>query len=118
VARRVEMSGDPEPAEADILDIEARQDSTGTTIVVAGELDMFGTERFWAFISEALAPSPRALTVDPSGLEFVDSAGLMALVRARDAAVEAGVAFRVRNPSRPLRHVAELCGLGDLLSPT
>lgn len=118
MARRVEMSGDPEPVEADILDIEARRDSTGTTVVVASEFDMFGTERFWPFISEALASSPRAPTVVASGLEFVDSAVLMALVRARDAAVEAGVAFRVCDPSRPLRHVAELCGLGDLLSPT
>jgi anti-anti-sigma regulatory factor len=39
----------------------------------------------------------------------------MALVRARDAAVEAGVAFRVREPSPALRRIAELAGVEDLL---
>jgi anti-anti-sigma regulatory factor len=37
------------------------------------------------------------------------------LVRARDAATEAGVRFRVRGPSPPLRRIVDLCGLEDLL---
>jgi anti-anti-sigma regulatory factor len=41
----------------------------------------------------------------------------MALVRARDAATEAGVAFHVSRASPALRRIAELCGLEDLLSP-
>jgi anti-anti-sigma factor len=110
------MSGDPEPVEAEGLDIEARQGSAGITIVLLGEFDMSGTERFWAYVTEALAAGPRAITVDASGLEFVDSAGLMALVRAREAAIEAGVQFRVSDPSPELRRIAELCGLEDLLS--
>jgi anti-anti-sigma regulatory factor len=40
----------------------------------------------------------------------------MALVRARDAAAEAGATFRVREPSPALRRIAELCGLKELLS--
>jgi hypothetical protein len=39
----------------------------------------------------------------------------MALVRARDAAAEAGVAFRVRAPSPLLWRIAELCEVADLL---
>lgn len=76
---------DAEPFQAEVLTLEARQDRTGTTITLAGEFDTTGTERFWALVSEALAAGPRSITIDASGLEFVDSSGLMALVRARDA---------------------------------
>jgi anti-anti-sigma regulatory factor len=41
----------------------------------------------------------------------------MALVRARDSTVEAGVGFRVRDPSPALRRMIELCGLEELLPP-
>ncbi len=112
------MSGAPEPVEDRSLDIEARQDSAGTQLVLKGEFDMHGTSRFWAFMNEALAGDPQSITVDASSLEFVDSAGLMALVRARDAAVEADVAFRVRDPSPALRSLAELGGLEHLLTAT
>ena len=110
------MSESPEPSDDEILEIEARQDRAGTTLVLTGELDMSGTSRFWAFISEALASAPRSITVDASGLEFVDSAGLMALVRAHETAAEAGVALRVRDASPALRYIAELSGLAYLLS--
>jgi hypothetical protein len=54
----------------------------------------------------------RGDVTSPGGSPF---AGLMALVRARDAAAEAGVAFRVRAPSPLLRRIAEFCGYADLL---
>lgn len=36
-----------------------------------------------------------SITVDARGLTFIDSSGLTALLRAREAAVDAGVAFRL-----------------------
>jgi anti-anti-sigma factor len=66
-------------------------------------------------VSEAVEARPVSITVEARGLTFVDSSGLMALARARDAATEAGVAFRVREPSPAVRPIAELCGLEDLL---
>jgi hypothetical protein len=48
-----------------------------------------------------------------SRLSSVD--GLAALIRAREAADEAGVAFRVDEPSPPLRRTAEVHGVEDLL---
>jgi len=99
----------------DVLQVEARYDDTEATILLGGEFDMTGVARFWGYLSAVLAPHPLSITVDASGLEFIDSSGLMALVRARDAAAEAGVAFRVRAPSPLLRRIAELCGVADLL---
>ena len=76
---------------------------------------MAGTEVFWAHVSEAVAARPVSITVEARGLTFVDSSGLMAIMRARDAATEAGVTFRVSEPSPPLRRITEICGLEGLL---
>jgi anti-anti-sigma factor len=110
------MSGDPEPFQAEVLSIEANRDRSGITIILAGEFDMAGTQRFWAFMSEALAADPKALTIHAGGLEFIDSSGLQALLRARDAATEAGVAFRVSDPSPAVRRILDLFGVEDLLT--
>jgi anti-sigma B factor antagonist len=110
------MSGDPEPFQAEVLSIEANRDRSGVTIILAGEFDMAGTERFWAFVSEALATDPKAITIDAGGLEFIDSSGLQALLRARDAATEAGVVFRGSDASPAVRRILELFGVEDLLA--
>jgi anti-sigma B factor antagonist len=110
------MSEDPERLLGEVLSIEANQDRFGATIVLAGEFDLTGSQRFWSFVSAALAATPKSITVDVRGLEFIDSSGLMALVRARDAVAEAGVVFRVSEPSPAVRRIAEVCGLEDLLS--
>jgi anti-anti-sigma factor len=109
------MTEDAEPFRAEVLRVDASQDRTSATITLEGEFDMTGTERFWAFVTEALAAGPRLITVQGSGLEFIDSSGLVALIRARDAAVEAGVGFRVSDPSPAVRRLVELTGIMDLL---
>jgi anti-anti-sigma factor len=100
---------------ADDLQVKAKQDRTGTTIVLEGEFDMNGTARFWAFFTEALAASPRSVTLNAAGLTFIDSSGLKALLHARASATDAGVAFRVSEPSPELRRIAEMTGIEDLL---
>ena len=101
---------------ADTLGIEASYADTEVTIILEGEFDLSGTELFWAHASEALGSHPRSIVVDAHGLAFVDSAGVMAVCRAGDAADAAGVAFRVSHATRPVRRVVELLGLEDLLS--
>jgi anti-anti-sigma factor len=111
------MSGDLGPSPGDLLHLEARYDDTEATIVLDGEFDMSGVARFWGYVSAVLSPLPLSIAVDALGLTFIDSSGLMALVRARDAATEAGVAFHVSRASPALRRIAKHCGLDDLLSP-
>ena len=110
------MSADVEPSPGDVLQVEARYDVTEAAIVLDGEFDMAGVVRFWGYVSAVLAPHPLSIKVDARGLTFIDSSGLMALVRARDAAVEAGVAFRVVKPSPAVRRLAELAGVEVLLT--
>ena len=108
------MSDDAEPSLGDALYVEVNYDGAATIIVI-GEFDMSGASRFWAHVSEALATRPASMIVEARGLTFIDSSGLSALLRARDAAAEAGVAFGVKEPSSGLRRIAEICGVEDLL---
>jgi anti-anti-sigma factor len=105
-----------QPVPADSLRVEAGYVGSEVTIALVGEFDLGGTELFWAYVSEALDSQPRSIVVDATGLAFIDSAGLMAVWRARDAAHAAGVAFPVGNATHPVRRVVELLGLEDLLS--
>jgi hypothetical protein len=45
---------------AEVLRIEASHDGTRTTITLEGEFDMTGTDRFWAFVSQALGTRGRS----------------------------------------------------------
>lgn len=105
-----------QPVPADSLRVEARYVGSDVTITLEGEFDLGGTEQFWPYASEALDSRPRSIVVDAAGLTFIDSAGIMAIWRARDAARTAGVTFRVSNATPPVRRVVELLGLEDLLS--
>ncbi len=105
-----------QPVPADSLRVEAGYVGSEVMIAFEREFDLGGTELFWAYVSEALDSQPRSIVVDATGLAFIDSAGLMAVWRARDAAHAAGVAFRVGNATHPVRRVVELLGLEDLLS--
>jgi anti-anti-sigma factor len=97
------------------LDIETRQGRTKATVTLAGSLDQHSSASFRECVDEALGAYPTFVVVDARGLTLVDASGLAALVRARRAASEAGVAFRVNDASPALRDVAEEAGFQALL---
>jgi anti-sigma B factor antagonist len=111
------LSYDTAPSPGDILSVEAIYDDGAATVFLVGEFDLSGAAQFWAAVSEALATRPPSVTVEARGLRFIDLSGLTALIRARHAAHEAGVPFRVSEPSPPLRRIAAVAGITDLLPP-
>jgi anti-sigma B factor antagonist len=106
---------DDGPLHRDVLHVETRHEDAAPVIIVVGELDISGTDQFWAHVSEAIEARPVSLAIDALGLTFVDSSGPAAMVRAREVATEAGVELRATDPSPPLRRIVEICGLEDLL---
>jgi anti-anti-sigma factor len=109
------MSDRPQPSPGEVLHVEAKSSGMETKIVLVGEFDMTGTQPFWGVVDEVLAERPESIVVVARGLTFIDSSGLMALMRAREAATAAGLAFRIDQPSPALRRIAEISGLGHLL---
>jgi anti-sigma B factor antagonist len=109
------MSDRADPSPRDVLYVEAKYDDTEAAIILVGEFDMTGTELFWGAVSEVLGTRPVTVTVEARELTFIDSSGLAALARAREAASEAGVALGIREPSPALRRIVEIFGLESLL---
>ncbi|MEV6206195.1 STAS domain-containing protein [Kitasatospora sp. NPDC051914] len=70
-------------------------------LAVVGQVDMDSAGLLAGALEEALnsPPAPDTLVVDCSALAFCTSAGLNELLRARLAAVAAGVAFRLASPT-------------------
>lgn len=84
-------------------------------LAVTGEIDLATIPAFEAAIAEALAPRPSALIIDLSGVDFLASAGLQALVATHEkVSGTAGFAVVADGPatSRPI----ELTGLDQILA--
>lgn len=88
--------------------------TTEDSLVIAlrGELDVANAE---LVKSTLLASDSSANVVDLSGLTFVDSSGLTALVQGHNAVTRRGCSFEIRGASRDVRRVFEITGLTKLL---
>jgi anti-anti-sigma factor len=111
------MADDQDFSDTEPLRIEAIRHRTEVTIIVDGYLDVATSPRFRESVKEVLATRPRSMAIDASRMRFVDSSGLGALLSARHAVrTEAGLAFRVIDPSPALLRVVEIAGFMELLS--
>lgn len=111
------MPDDLQGLQPALLRVGATYEGAEATISVAGELDVSTAGRFVACVRDALETRRRSVTVDARALEFSDSSGLAALLRARGLAHDVGVAFRISSPSPKLRRLVELSGTEDYLLP-
>jgi anti-sigma B factor antagonist len=63
-----------------------------------------------------VAMAGRDLIIDLARLEFVDTAGLVALVDLQREARRAGGSLRLTRPPRPLRRLLQLAGIKDMFT--
>jgi anti-sigma B factor antagonist len=111
------MPDDVQDSQPELLRVEATYEDAEATISVAGELDVSTAGRFVACVRDALETQRRSINIDARALEFSDSSGLAALLRARGPARDVGVAFRISSPSPKLRRLVEVSGTEDYLLP-
>jgi anti-anti-sigma factor len=84
-------------------------DATAQGVLVRGEIDLDTANEFEAQASEALTRSGVGVClIDLSGVTFMDSAGLRALIRVLE--LREGLRMIVR-PSRQVFTLLHLCGL-------
>lgn len=84
---------------------------TGSHVVVRGELDMSNEPELAAAFETARRPEG-AVVVDMSGVSFIDSSALRALVRFHTA----GEGLVVRHPSAPVSRLLQLTKLDEVLT--
>ena len=89
----------------------------GLTITLTGEIDHHGARAMMAELEEAVATHlPRKLTLDLSGITFMDSSGIALLLRTHRRVTQPGGTLRVTNiPTQP-RKVLDAAGVGRLIS--
>jgi anti-sigma B factor antagonist len=90
----------------------------GQTCIVGliGEIDMTNVDDALAWIRDAADTTGCSrLEIDLSGLEFIDSAGVRMLIRARDHTLSRGAEMAVTKPRDMIYDVLELCGVASAL---
>jgi anti-anti-sigma factor len=97
------------------LSITSEAEDRGVRVVLTGELDIAGAQEADEAVRQAESDGDGVLTIDLSGLTFMDSTGLRLLVAADRRAQEAGRTLRIVRGPDPIQRVLELTGLGDKL---
>ena len=82
-------------------------------LALAGDLDFAAHATLVAQL-DSLIGAGKDIVVDCSGLTFMDSMGLRALVEGLRAADGAGLGFELTAPSAPVLRVLELSGTAEL----
>jgi anti-sigma B factor antagonist len=98
-------------------DIDTRIDRGVAVVMPRGELDIAGVP----LMHDALAaleqePHVHAVLLDLSGIEFIDSSGLRAIMRAERAVARTGRRFALVKGGQPVHRVFELTGMESRLT--
>lgn len=99
----------------DPMTVTTERDGDTIVIALAGELDLHSSELLATTVAEALAAGPSSIDIHATGLSFADSAGLRALLSAREAAEQNDVRLRVVSVSAPLGRLLDMTGLREVL---
>jgi anti-sigma B factor antagonist len=94
--------------------VSERYEGGEALLSLAGELDLAGEGRLEEAIQHA-RNSGLPLTVDLSGLEFIDSSGLRVLVRLHNASERGGFDYTVIPGPPQVQRTFVLCGLDGTL---
>ncbi|KAF1712547.1 anti-sigma F factor antagonist [Pseudoxanthomonas kalamensis DSM 18571] len=102
------------------LDIRLQDDRGGSRRVqLSGRLDTHTCDAFDAALAPALAERPHSLLLDLTELEYISSAGIRSIFKARKAQAEHGGKVLVLNPQPQIQKVFDVVKavpLGDIFT--
>ncbi|MER7769183.1 STAS domain-containing protein [Kitasatospora sp. NPDC096140] len=113
MTQRPQQSADQAAERAGGLTVDARPWARGTVLALYGELDLDAVADLRTAVDRTLAGRPGVLVIDCAGLEFCDSTGLNALLRARARAAVAGSRTELARPRPLILRMLELTGATD-----
>ena len=99
------------------LDIATSIDGTTARVTLAGELDLDGVESVTSALTGLAREGATTVLVDASGLTFLDSSGLRALLSGRQALGDVDVPLIIEHASPAVERVLEITGTRALLLP-
>jgi anti-anti-sigma factor len=89
-------------------------DGRHATARLRGDLDLANAELLRDELLDTVEDGISRLSLDLSGLTFIDSSGVAALVVVYKRALERGVAIEVPSVSMRARRVLDACGLQEI----
>jgi anti-sigma B factor antagonist len=92
-----------------------REERDVTVLALSGEFDLAGVQDFETVLKKLESRGPEVLVVSLSGLQFMDSSGLRALVMADQRAKQAGRRLAIVPGPTVVRRVFEITQLEDRL---
>jgi anti-anti-sigma factor len=97
-----------------LLTIESAAGANGERVLLlCGELDLSNASSMIAHVIDCDLAAGESLVLDLSGVTFVDSSGLIALLHAEDYLNGRSCHFALRSLTSQVRRVLELAGLAD-----
>jgi anti-sigma B factor antagonist len=93
----------------------AVSDRPSTTVVLDGEIDIVTSPAIRRFLTAAISGGNVQLTVDMSGVTFIDAGGIDVLVAAANRARRAGGGLSLLAPSRQVRQLLDILHLNVIL---
>jgi anti-anti-sigma factor len=109
-----QMREDAKAGSAGHFTLKSQVRDSSLELVAVGELDMAAAFNFESRVDALLgAGRVRDVVLDLAQVEFVDSAGLGALLSNRDRAHQLGVALEIPRVSTPVGRALELMGVRD-----
>jgi anti-sigma B factor antagonist len=103
------------PEDTDLLAVELTRDAATGRVTAVGEVDSSSAPALRSRLDEALDAGVPELTIDLTGVTFLDSAGLCVLAAAHRRAVRSDVRLRVLASSRAVIRPMQITGLYELL---
>jgi anti-sigma B factor antagonist len=97
------------------LRIGSRERERSHTLLLEGELDIASAPMLEATIEDICAQRPSELVLDMTGVEFVDSSGMNAILRGKALCEQHGCDFCLSPAQRPVARVFEVTRLIDRL---
>jgi anti-sigma B factor antagonist len=97
------------------LTIQASVHGDRHVVVLNGELDIGSAPMLEGTVAEACAAGAKQLVLDMSGVEFIDSSGLKAILRGKVLCEERDCSYLLTPAQRPAQGVLESTGVIDRL---
>ncbi|MFG2907622.1 STAS domain-containing protein [Kitasatospora sp. NPDC048286] len=113
MTQRRSKYGGPVVDRSEGLTIEIRSWAQGTVLVLLGELDLDSAAELRAALDRAFAEPASVVVMDCAGLEFCDSTGLNALLRAKARAAVDDSRIELARPRPLILRMLELTGATD-----
>jgi len=104
-----------EPTTTELVSVDISLTGRGAVVTAAGEIDSTSAPVLRDRLESLLDEEVAEVTVDLTGVSFLDSAGLCVLAAAHRMAAERDVAFRVLASSRAVIRPLQITGLWNLL---